>query len=92
MSIVKDPLTLLTSEAGDLAVLRAKSSYGIEILKIIRGNNLTQKQAAAIAKISQPRISKIVNGVFSQMACDYLIAALARLQDEFKDKDGAKND
>ena len=62
-------------EAERLALL---SALAIEVEKYIKGQNLTQAEAAGLFGVTQPRISNLLNGKFHLFSIDTLIEMLLR--------------
>ena len=56
------PLDLLTKDPIEFQLLLLKSKLLIMLSKIIKEQSLTQKEAAHVLGVSQPRVSNIVNG------------------------------
>jgi predicted XRE-type DNA-binding protein len=48
----------------------------IRLSKLIEGRRLTQAQAAALFRVTQPRISDLVRGKIDRFSIDTLIAML----------------
>lgn len=63
-------------EAERLALL---STLAIEVEKYIKGQNLTQAEAAKRFGVTQPRISNLLNGKFHLFSIDTLIEMLLRV-------------
>ncbi|MFQ5728829.1 MAG: helix-turn-helix domain-containing protein [Waddliaceae bacterium] len=57
----------------------AKSELAGEIHKVIKSRKLTQKQAAEIMGIAQPKVSDIVRGKLSKFSIDRLLRFLRLL-------------
>ena len=66
-----------TAEEADN--LRIRSALMIEITEHIRQAELTQKAAAQLLGVAQPRISDIIRGRIEVFSIDTLIAMLSRL-------------
>lgn len=60
------------------AKLRIKADLMMEIRNYIRDNGLTQRQAAELLGVAQPRISNLVNGKIGLFSIDMLIEMLTR--------------
>jgi predicted XRE-type DNA-binding protein len=58
---------------------QAKAELARQIHQIIKNRKLTQKQAAAIMKIDQPKVSDIIRGKLSKYTLDRLIRFLTLL-------------
>ena len=57
--------------------LRLRSLLMIEIRKLIAARGLTQKQAAALFGVTQPRVSDLVRGTIALFSLDTLVDMLA---------------
>jgi predicted XRE-type DNA-binding protein len=66
-----------TAEIADNMVLRA--DIMIMIRDIIEQQGWTQNQAAKALKISQPRVSDIINGKIEKFTLDFLVSMLVAL-------------
>jgi predicted XRE-type DNA-binding protein len=78
-----------TSEEADN--LRIRSALMIEITEHIRQAELTQKAAAKLLGVAQPRISDITRGRIEVFSIDTLIAMLSRLGVKTSIRVGNKN-
>lgn len=58
--------------------LRIRSSLMIEVRKLIEGRSLSQKEAAKLFGVTQPRISNLVRGRIDLFSIDTLVDMLAR--------------
>lgn len=56
--------------------LRIRSGLMAEIEKLIEARGLTQKEAAALLRVSQPRISDLVRGKIERLSIDTLVEML----------------
>lgn len=65
-------------DAGDNAVMKMKSELMIEIREAINGR-YTQHEAAAIMKITQPRVSNLMNGHIDLFSLDELVRLAVRI-------------
>lgn len=68
----------LFDDPGEKAVLEIKSRLMDEIRHYLKNERLTQKKAAEILGISQPRISDISTGKISKFTIDALVGILAK--------------
>jgi len=59
--------------------LLVRADLLIQVQKLISGRRLKQKEAAALLRISQPRVSDLVRGRIDLFSTDTLIDMLARL-------------
>ncbi|HSW94057.1 MAG TPA: helix-turn-helix transcriptional regulator [Gammaproteobacteria bacterium] len=59
-----------------------KAELALRINQIIDARKLTQKEAAQILRISQPKISAIVNGRLADFSIERLIGFLNRLDQD----------
>ena len=57
--------------------LRLRSLLMIEVRKLIEARGLTQKQAAALFGVTQPRVSDLVRGKIALFSLDTLVDMLA---------------
>ena len=58
--------------------LRVRADLMIELIRIIRSRRLTQKGAAKLLGVSQPRISDLMTGKINRFSIDALVEMLAR--------------
>lgn len=79
MSVQRDPLELLASDPVELSLYSLKSKLMMVITSIVRDNEWTQKDAAKIMKVSQPRVSNLMNAQLSKFSIDMLIEMVGRL-------------
>jgi predicted XRE-type DNA-binding protein len=77
--------------AEEAANLRIRSALMIEITEHIRQAELTQKAAAQLLGVAQPRISDITRGRIEVFSIDTLIAMLSRLGVKTSIRVGNKN-
>lgn len=59
--------------------LLVRADLLIQVQKLIASRRLKQKEAAALLRISQPRVSDLVHGRIDLFSTDALIDMLARL-------------
>ena len=64
--------------AEDSGHLRIRSLLMAEISKLIRSRKLTQRGAAKLLGVSQPRVSDLVRGRIDLFSIDTLVDMLAR--------------
>jgi predicted XRE-type DNA-binding protein len=57
--------------------LRLRSLLMIEVRKLIEARGLTQKEAAALFGVTQPRVSDLVRGKIALFSLDTLVDMLA---------------
>ena len=57
----------------EAASMRARSSLMMSLSEVIRGQDMTQEQAAALFGVTQPRISDLVRGKVNLFSLDALI-------------------
>ena len=57
----------------EAASMRARSSLMMSLSEVIRGQDMTQEQAAALFGVTQPRISDLVRGKVNLFSLDELI-------------------
>ena len=58
--------------------LRVRSLLMIRLRQLIEARGLTQKDAAALCGVTQPRISDLVRGKIDRFSIDTLVEMLAR--------------
>lgn len=75
----RNPLELLTSDPGELVTVNIKSKLAMLILEQIKERGLTQKQAAKIMQVSQPRVSSLQNAHLHKYSVDMLVMMAVRL-------------
>ena len=61
----------------EAAHLRLRSLLMIELRKLIAARGLTQKEAAALFGVTQPRVSDLVRGKIALFSLDTLVDMLA---------------
>lgn len=59
--------------------MKLKAAIASQINSIIRNRHLTQKQAAEILGISQPKVSNLQNGKFFGLSLEKLLELMTRL-------------
>ncbi len=59
--------------------LKLRSALMMEISERVRSQGLTQKQAAEVLKITQPRVSALLNGKIEEFRLDSLVDIAHRL-------------
>ncbi|CAN7463850.1 helix-turn-helix domain-containing protein [Acidovorax sp. LjRoot66] len=64
---------------ADAEKLRIKTGLVIEIRKAMRSQGLTQQEAAKRMRITQPKVSDMVRGEFSNLSERKLMGCLTRL-------------
>lgn len=57
----------------EAASMRARSALMMSLSEVIRGQDMTQEQAAALFGVTQPRISDLVRGKVNLFSLDALI-------------------
>src|SRR3990172_6152570 len=57
--------------------LRVRSLLMAHLRKVIEGRRLTQRQAAALLGVTQPRVSDLARGKIERFSIDALVAMLA---------------
>lgn len=75
----KNPLELLANDPVELNILTLKARMMMAITQLIRERGLSQSDAANMLKVTQPRISNLMNGKISKFSIDMLIEMLGRL-------------
>ena len=68
--------TDLGFEPEEALNLKVRSDLMIEISKLIEDRGLTQKAAAELLKVTQPRVSDLVRGEIDRFSVDTLIEML----------------
>lgn len=63
-------------DAAQSENLRLRSDLMIELSKVIKSRRLTQTKAAALFRVSQPRVSDLVRGRIDRFSVDTLVAML----------------
>ena len=58
--------------------LRIRSELMLEVEKLIKARRLTQKDAAKLLGVTQPRISDLVRGKLARFSIDALVEMLGR--------------
>lgn len=74
-----NPLELISRDPVEFSLLSLKSKLVIIITKIIDDKKLTQKEAAIILGVNQPRISNLINGRINKFSIDTLFEMLGKL-------------
>lgn len=69
----------LTSDQAELSLLILKSKLWSVLTKIITDDSLTQKEAASLLHVSQPRVSNLMKGQLDKFSIDFFIEGLTRL-------------
>ena len=69
----------IASDQAELSLLILKSKLWSVVTKIITERNLTQRQAADLLNVSQPRISNMMKGRLEKFSMDFFIDALVHL-------------
>lgn len=70
---------LYDDDSSHAESLRIKSELMIMAERFIKEKGLTQKEAASILDVSQPRISDLMRGKIDRFTIDVLINMLSRL-------------
>lgn len=78
-SQIKNPLELLANDPGELVAVSIKSKLAMMILQNIRERGLTQKKAAKIMQVNQPRVSNLQNAHLHKYSVDMLVMMAVRL-------------
>jgi len=66
-------------DAEEAANLKLRSQLMIEIEKVLKEKHLTQKSAAQVLGVSQPRVSDLLRGKVDKFTIDGLVNFLAKL-------------
>jgi predicted XRE-type DNA-binding protein len=64
--------------AGEAANLRLRADLMIQLRKLIEARNLKQAEAAKLLRVSQPRISDLMNGKIDLFSIDALVNMVTR--------------
>jgi predicted XRE-type DNA-binding protein len=64
---------------GEAEHLLVRADLLIQVQKLIASRRLKQREAAALLRISQPRVSDLIRGRIDLFSTDMLIDMLARL-------------
>jgi predicted XRE-type DNA-binding protein len=75
----KNAFSDLGFSKAESAAHQARVSLAVQIERYIDLHGLTQTKAAAVFRVPQPTISKIVRGDLSRLSVEYLIRMLARV-------------
>ncbi|MGE0100984.1 MAG: helix-turn-helix domain-containing protein [Blastocatellales bacterium] len=70
---------LALENAGEL---QTRARLGHQIYSIIKGRGLKQKEAAQILGLTQPDVSELMNGRFTDFSVDRLLNLLVRLNQD----------
>lgn len=73
------PLELLAKDHVEFQLLSLKAKLMLILSKTIKEQNLTQKDAAQVLGVSQPRVSNLVNGNMTKFSIDMLLEMLGRI-------------
>lgn len=65
-------------DAPQATHLRMRSDLMIRLSRLIETRGLTQRQAARLLGVSQPRVSDLVRGKIDRFSIDTLVAMLGR--------------
>lgn len=76
MKTIKSAFELIEDNPAKVKLLKAKSDLMNEVIDLIRYKidscDYTQKDIAVMLGVAQPRISKLMNGRFSEFSIDML--------------------
>ena len=64
--------------AKEAESLRLRAELMLEVRRLIRARKLTQRSAAALLGVTQPRISDLIRGKIDLFSIDTLVNMLAR--------------
>jgi len=73
----------IASDQADLSLLILKSKLWSVVTSIITDRGLTQREAAELLRVSQPRISNMMKGRLDRFSLDFFIESLTRLGYKF---------
>lgn len=65
-------------EAKKAESLRLRAELMVEVRRLIEGRKLTQRSAASLLGVTQPRISDLIRGRIDLFSIDSLVNMLAR--------------
>ena len=65
-------------EAKEAESLRLRAELMVEVRRLIEGRKLTQRSAASLLGVTQPRISDLIRGRIDLFSIDSLVNMLAR--------------
>ena len=74
----------LTDEPKEVYLYQLRSDMMDAIIELIKHNRLTQKQAAELMGVAQPRISDLKRGKITKFSVDMLMGMLFKLGYKFK--------
>lgn len=77
--IVKNPFEIVYEDADLAFVAQIKSHMTILIVKKIREDNLKQREVAKLLRVSQSRVSNLINGRLDKFSIDMLIIFMRRM-------------
>ncbi|WP_375695181.1 helix-turn-helix domain-containing protein [Bartonella sp. AC90GZZY] len=69
---------------SDSREMLIKAQLAHKISQILKEKNLTQKQARQLLKMTQPKLSKLLNGKFRGMSKMKMLKCLAKLGNDIK--------
>ena len=73
----------LIEDKHQAALLKLKSNYMDQIVDVIKLNGITQKKAAKIMDVTQPRVSDLCNGKISKLSLDILFTMHSKIIAEY---------
>ena len=87
----KNVFTDLGYDAEEATNLRIRAALMVALTEHIRREDLTQKEAAKLLNVTQPRISDLIRGRTETFSIDMLIAMLSRFGVKTSIRVGNKN-
>lgn len=69
---------------SDSREMLIKAQLAHKISQILKEKNLTQKQASQLLKMTQPKLSKLLNGEFREISEMKMLECLAKLGNDIK--------
>lgn len=69
----------IASSQEELSLLILKSKLWSVVTSIVTERNLTQREAAELLSVSQPRVSNMMKGQLEKFSLDFFIEALVSL-------------
>lgn len=76
---IKNPLELLAQDPVELSLISLKSKLMLILTKLIREKGWSQKEAAKVLGVSQPRVSNLMNSQISKFSIDMLLEMLGKI-------------
>lgn len=74
--------SIIEKDTHKASLLNLKSNYMNQILDTIKSKNITQKEAAKIMGVTQPRVSDLQQGKISKLSLDMLFVMHSKIIEE----------